>query len=154
MDAGLDSGPIVLQEAIEVPDETTYAELEAQTSRLGGQLLVQAVHQMLHGTAAPQPQDESQSHTYPYPTSADLLIQPEQWDARQVANFISGIKDWSGLNGQPLLLQADQELTLKVEDVIVFSYKPNDLRLQTSERNAWPIRCKRGKIVIVGRRVE
>ena len=152
MDEGLDTGDIVAQEAIELPDGITYAELETQTAELGGELLVRAVWDLAHGQAERRPQDESQSCYYPSPSPLngreDFVIYPEQWDARHVYNFICGVKDW----GEPLTLVADAELTLNVEDVLVYSYKPNDLRLLTSERDAWPVRCKRGKVVIKGKR--
>lgn len=151
MDEGLDSGDIILQQEVELPEGLTYAELEEQTAELGGDLLVQAVQEMYRGEAERRPQDESQSSAYPYPSNQggreDFVIHPEQWDARHVYNFISGVKDW----GEPLLLVADAELQLQVEDVLVYSYKPNDLRLQTNERDVWPVRCKRGKVVVKGK---
>jgi len=151
MDERLDSGDILAQESLAVPDEMTYAELEAQTAELGGRLLVQAARELAQGQAVRRAQDESQSTYYPYPSNQqgreDFVIYAEQWDARHVYNFICGVKDW----GQPLTLVADAELTLRVEDALVYSYKPNDLRLQTSERDAWPVRCKRGKVIVKGK---
>jgi methionyl-tRNA formyltransferase len=151
MEEKLDSGPILAQEALEVPEGISYAELEQQAAELGGALLAQAVADLMSGQAHPRPQDESQSHYYPYPSNQhgrdDFVIHPAQWDARHVYNFICGVKDWS----EPLALVADAELTLLIEDVLDYSYKPNDLRLHTSERDAWPVRCKRGMVVVKGR---
>lgn len=151
MEEKLDSGPILVQERLAVPDGISYAELEQQAAELGGSLLTRAVAALMHGQAHPNVQDESQSHYYPYPSNQhghdDFVIHPEQWDARHVYNFICGVKDW----GEALTLVADSELTLLIEDVLDYSYKPNDLRLHTSERDAWPVRCKRGMIVVKGR---
>lgn len=151
MNEKLDSGPIVMQEEIEVPEGISYAELEEQTAELGGSLLVRAVEGVMSGQAKPRAQDEKQSHYYPYPSNqdgrADFVIYPAQWDASHVYRFIRGVKDW----GEPLILNADAELTLLVEDALDYSYKANDLRLHTSERDAWPIRCKRGIVVVKGR---
>lgn len=151
MDEGLDSGAIVIQEAFAVPEGITYAELEEQAAALGGTLLVRAVGDMVAGRAVCRPQDESQSSAYPYPSNQhgreDFTIYPKQWDARHVYTFICGVKDW----GESLLLVADAALTLEVEDVLAYSYKPNDMSLQTNERDAWPIRCKRGKVVVKGK---
>jgi methionyl-tRNA formyltransferase len=150
MDEGLDTGAIVAQSELTIPEGITYAELEGRAAELGGTLLVQAILDLFHGQATPRPQNESQSHSYPFPSNQqgreDFVIHPEQWDARHVFNFICGVKDW----GEQLLLVADAELTLEVEDALVYSYRPNDLRLLTGERDAWPVRCKRGKIVIKG----
>lgn len=151
MNERLDSGDIVEQEEIEVPEGIGYAELEEECAALGGELLVRAVQEISRGEARLRPQDESQSHYYPYPSNQngreDFTIYPEQWDARHVYTFICGVKDW----GEPLTLVADAELTLEVEDALVYSYKANDLRLRTSERDAWPVRCKRGKVVVKGK---
>lgn len=151
MDEGLDSGAIVVQEAFDLPEGIPYAELEERAADLGGALLVQAVDALYRGRAQPRPQDEDQSSSYPYPSSQcgrdDFIIYPTRWDARHVYNFICGVKNW----GEPLLLVADSQLTLEVEDVLAYSYKPNDLRLLTNERDAWPVRCKSGKVVVKGK---
>lgn len=151
MNEKLDSGDIIAQEAIEVPEGMSYAELEEQTAELGGRLLVQAVEDIYHGRAERRKQDGSQSSFYPYPSNAagreDFVIYPNQWDARHVYNFICGVKDW----GEPLTLVADASLTLEVEDVLEYSYRANDPRLHTSERDAWPVRCQRGKVIIKGK---
>ncbi|HEY0753340.1 MAG TPA: methionyl-tRNA formyltransferase [Ktedonobacteraceae bacterium] len=151
IDGRLDSGPILAQAALAVPEGISYAELEQQAAERGGALLVQAVKDLSNGHAQFLPQDESQSHYYPYPSKRaghdDFMIDPAQWDARHVYNFICGVKDW----GEPLILVADTELTLLIEDVLDYSYKPNDLRLHTNERNAWPVRCKRGMVVVKGK---
>ena len=147
----LDSGPILAQESLVVPDGISYAELEQQEAELGGSLLARTIADLMHGQAHPRMQDESQSQYYPYPSNQhgrdDFVIYPAQWDARHVYNFICGVKDW----GETLTLVADTELTLLIEDVLDYSYKPNDLRLHTSERDAWPVRCKRGMVVVKGR---
>ena len=151
MEEKLDSGPILLQERLAVPEGISYAELEQQTAELGAALLARAVANLMSGQAHAYAQDESQSHYYPYPSNqhgrTDFVIDPAQWDAHHVYTFICGVKDW----GEALTLVADPELTLLVEDVLDYSYKPNDLRLHTSERDAWPVRCKRGMVVIKGR---
>ena len=151
MNERLDSGDIVAQEEFAVPEGISYAELEERSADLGGQLLARAVLDLAGGRARPRPQDESQGSFYPYPSSRDgredFVIHPEEWDARHVYNFICGVKDWD----EPLTLVADAELTLEVEDALEYSYKANDLRLQTSERDAWPVRCKQGKVVVKGR---
>ncbi len=146
-----DSGPLLAQEQLAVPDGISYAELEGQAAELGGKLLAQSVTDLMRGQAHPTMQDESLSHSYPYPSNQpghdDFVIHPAQWDARHVYNFICGLKDW----GEPLTLVADSELTIALEDVLDYSYKPNDLRLHTNERDVWPVRCKRGIVVVKGK---
>lgn len=151
MNERMDSGDIVAQEAFGIPEGISYAELEERSAELGGRLLARAVWELFRGEARSRAQDESQSSMYPYPSNQhgreDFVIHPEEWDARHVYNFIQGVKDW----GEPLTLVADAELTLEVEEALVYSYKANDLRLRTGERDAWPVRCKQGKVVVKGR---
>jgi methionyl-tRNA formyltransferase len=151
MNEHLDSGDILAQESIDVPEGMSYSELEEQCARLGSQLLTRTVIDLDNGRAVRQPQDDSLSSSYPYPSNrqgrTDFTIYPRQWDARHVYNFIRGVKDW----GKPLTLVADEELTLQVEDALVYSYKSHDLRLHTHQDNAWPVRCQQGKVVVRGR---
>ena len=151
MDNQLDHGAILAQEAFDVPEGISYAELEEKCAELGGELLARAVKALASGQAERRSQDESQRSAYPYPSNAngreDFVIHPAEWDARHVYNFICGLKDW----GEPLTLVADSTLTLEIEDVLGYSYKANDLRLYTNERDAWPVRCKRGKVIVKGK---
>jgi methionyl-tRNA formyltransferase len=148
---GLDTGDIIEQAEIKLAEGMTYGDLEVQAAKLGGDLLVKAVEALVQGQATRRPQDESQSTYYPFPSNQngreDFVIYPEQWDAHHLYTFIVGIKDWS----EPLTIVADAELTLVVEDVLDYSYKSHDLRLMTSERDVWPIRCKRGKVIVKGK---
>jgi methionyl-tRNA formyltransferase len=150
MNEQLDSGDVLAQESIDVPEGISYKELEEQCARLGSLLLTRTVTDLYHGRAVRQPQDESLSTSYPYPSNrqgrTDFIIDPRQWDARHVYNFIRGLKDW----GEPLTLVADEELTLQVEDALVYSYKSHDLRLHTHQDDAWPVRCQQGKVVVQG----
>ena len=49
MDAGLDTGPILLMEAIEIGSEETAAELTERLAALGGRLIVTALRQIAQG---------------------------------------------------------------------------------------------------------
>jgi len=49
----MDTGPIVAQEALEVPDGISYAELERQCAVLGGILLAGSVWELFNGLVTP-----------------------------------------------------------------------------------------------------
>ena len=57
MDEGLDTGPILLQEAIPIGSKTTAGELTEQLAGLGGRLMIEALEGVAGGrlTARPQP---------------------------------------------------------------------------------------------------
>ncbi|HEV2458972.1 MAG TPA: formyltransferase family protein, partial [Ktedonobacterales bacterium] len=101
MDEGLDSGPILLQESIFVPDGITELLLERTCAEVGSRLLVQALAALASGAAQPQPQDETRAIRYPLPTSDDYHITPDR-PARWAYNFASGLIG----RGQPILIAA------------------------------------------------
>src|SRR5579859_2215476 len=53
MDEGMDTGPIVAQEVIDIPDGINYAELETQCAELGGKLLAHSILDLYNGIAEP-----------------------------------------------------------------------------------------------------
>jgi methionyl-tRNA formyltransferase len=63
MDAGLDTGPILLTEAIAIGPRATATALHDELSRCGAALLLRALDGVARGTIAPRPQPES-SVTY------------------------------------------------------------------------------------------
>ncbi|HEY6543259.1 MAG TPA: formyltransferase family protein [Ktedonobacteraceae bacterium] len=91
MDESLDSGPIVAQEKITVPNAITYAQLEAECAALGGKLLSQSLWQLYNGIATLTPQDESKSSYLPMPAEKDYVVVATEWEARRVYNFIRGV---------------------------------------------------------------
>ncbi len=60
MEAGLDSGPILLQEAVPIGPGTTAAQLHDQLAALGAGLIVRALDQLQPGLAADRPQPRPQ----------------------------------------------------------------------------------------------
>lgn len=90
MDEGLDSGPIVLQRALPVPEGMTEAALEQSCALLGGALLVEAVRGLAEGRLAPQPQDERLATAYPWPAESDYTVTPDR-SAQWAYRFTSGI---------------------------------------------------------------
>lgn len=116
MNEGLDTGPIISQEKITVPDGITYAQLEAQCAALGGKLLAQSLWQLYHGTATLTPQDESKSSYLPMPTEKDYVVIAAAWEARRAYNFIRGIASKS----LPVTLVSEGE-SMQVRDAISYS---------------------------------
>ncbi len=56
MEAGLDSGPILMQQTVPIGPETTAAGLAAELARIGGGLIVTALAALAGGKLAPLPQ--------------------------------------------------------------------------------------------------
>jgi len=57
MAAGLDTGPMLLQERVSIGADTTATALRAELAALGARLMVDALEQIEHLTGTPQPAD-------------------------------------------------------------------------------------------------
>lgn len=87
----LDSGPILEQEAIAVPEGISYTELELLCAQLGGRLLTCAIEKLVAGNSREQAQDEEQASYHTYPVDDDYVVNPSEWSARHLYNFICGV---------------------------------------------------------------
>jgi len=56
MDAGMDTGPMLLQETLTIGPKETFGELYGRMAELGAGLLVQALEELHEGTLKPRPQ--------------------------------------------------------------------------------------------------
>jgi methionyl-tRNA formyltransferase len=150
MNEKLDSGPIVAQMQIMVPDGISYPQLESRCAVLGGNLLAQAVWNLYRGTAGPKLQDEAASSYHPMPTADDFIVPVEEWSARHVYNFIRGISSW----GIPIYLSLQGNL-LPVSQVISYSHKniETSIRIEGQVTNHSDservVKCKEGWVSVI-----
>ncbi len=61
MDAGLDTGPILVQRALKISDEDTAGTLTAKLGSLAATLLIDSLPHILAGEITPQPQDHARA---------------------------------------------------------------------------------------------
>ncbi len=150
MNEGIDSGDILAQEVIAVPDGIDYAALEAQSALLGGTLLAKTVWQLYEGHAVPVPQSEMRKGAgpiyLPFPSDQDFVVPAASWDARHVYNFIRGIAGWNG----PLQLRVG-ETYVEVEEAIAYSLEPKhkspEAQCFWGNEGLW-VRCKTGEVCV------
>ena len=95
MDAGLDTGPIVAQQAVPVPDGISAPELERDLMTLGGALLVEALPALAAGTLLARPQPEFGATSAPNPTHADWQM-PVSLPAAWAWKFARGVASFGG----------------------------------------------------------
>lgn len=95
MDAGMDTGAILLQERVPIEPDDTAGTLSAKLAAVGGRLLVETIRQLKAGTLKAQPQDHSQATMAPLLQKEDGLI---DWklSAVQIANRVRGLSPWPG----------------------------------------------------------
>lgn len=90
MDEGWDTGPIVLQRSVAVREGMTEAELEAELSSVGADLLIDAIRGLQAGILTPQPQEDVRATNYGFPTPEDFLIAPDR-PAHWAFDFARGV---------------------------------------------------------------
>ncbi len=95
IDAGMDTGPILLQEEMEIGADETAPELLARMAQAGAPMVVQTLHGLARGEIAARAQDNSKATLAPLLKKEDGRI---DWsaDARQIYNRMRGFAPWPG----------------------------------------------------------
>jgi methionyl-tRNA formyltransferase len=103
MDQQLDTGDIVMQREIVLPDGISGLETERRCAALGARLMVESLQALGNGALARRPQPPGGSYQ-PWPTPDDWRIDTS-WSARRAFNFMRGTEEW----GLAYLVSADGE---------------------------------------------
>jgi len=95
IDAGLDTGDILLMRETPIGSGETAAELAARLAPMGADLLLETLEGLRAGTIQPRPQDDSQATLAPILHKEDGLI---DWSlaASEVYNRVRGFEPWPG----------------------------------------------------------
>jgi methionyl-tRNA formyltransferase len=95
MDEGMDTGAMLLQEAIPITPDDTAGTLSPRLAELGGKLLFETIVRLKSGTLAPRPQDDSRATLAPLLKKEDGVI---DWalPATALANRVRGLSPWPG----------------------------------------------------------
>ncbi len=93
MDAGLDTGDMLLKDAVEITDEMTTEELHDQLMAMGGKLLSDTIDGLVTGTIKPEKQDDSISN---YAGMLNKETGHVDWSksAQDIHNLIRGLNSW------------------------------------------------------------
>ncbi|MCD6198400.1 MAG: methionyl-tRNA formyltransferase [Deltaproteobacteria bacterium] len=87
MDAGMDTGPMLLQKALTIGPEETLGELYERMSELGARLLVQALDELHKGTLKPRPQPE-EGISYAPPIKPEMARLDWSQPARRISCMV------------------------------------------------------------------
>lgn len=95
MDEGMDTGPMLLQEPLEILPDDTAGTLAPRLAALGGRLLLDTITRLKAGTLTPKKQDDEQATLAPLLKKEDGLI---DWtmSATMLANRVRGLSPWPG----------------------------------------------------------
>ncbi len=115
MEAGLDTGPILLQEEIEIGPAETAGELSQRLAAAGAGLMVRTLEHLAAGTLVARPQDDALATHAPRLTRESGRA---DWtrDARAIGHLLRAYTPWPGLTaelrGEPVKLVAVDPIPL------------------------------------------
>lgn len=93
MDAGIDTGPILLQSETEIRDSETCEELTERLSNIGAELLITTLKKLEEGTLKEIQQDESRM-TYDPMLTKNLSEIDFHLSAARICGLINGLNPW------------------------------------------------------------
>lgn len=93
MDAGLDTGDMLLKDEVEITAEMTTEELHDKLMAMGGRLLAETIDGLAEGTIVPEQQDDSLSN---YAGMLKKETGHIDWhkSAQDIHNLIRGLNSW------------------------------------------------------------
>lgn len=113
MDAGLDTGPVLLRVPTPVAPDETAGELAARLAELGALALVEALGLIASGAARPEPQDPSLA-SYAPKVTRDLARVRWSEGAEEICRLVRAMDPrpgaWSTLRGREIKLFGPQVL--------------------------------------------
>ncbi len=108
LEEGLDTGPILLQQTLEIGPEQTAAELFPVMAKLGAPLVVKSLESLVSGTIQPQPQNYEEATFAPLLDREDGRMDFTSRTATELYNRWRGFQPWPGaftaLNGKKLIV--------------------------------------------------
>jgi methionyl-tRNA formyltransferase len=108
LEEGLDTGPILLQQTIEIGFEQTAADLFPILASAGAPLVVETLNGLANGTVHPQPQDHEGATYAPLLDREDGRMDFAARTATELYNRWRGFQHWPGaftiLNGKKLIV--------------------------------------------------
>lgn len=96
MDAGMDTGPVLLQKHVDIYPDETYGELDARLAPVARDALIEAIPAYVSGTRIPQPQDDHAATACRLLTREDGRVDWKK-SAQDVYNQYRGLTPWPGI---------------------------------------------------------
>jgi methionyl-tRNA formyltransferase len=95
IDAGLDTGDILLQKEIPIAPTDTAETLDTRLAAIGADLIVETLRGLQAGTVKPRPQNDEQATLAPILKKEDGRIDFGR-TAREICNRLRGFQPWPG----------------------------------------------------------
>lgn len=108
LEEGLDTGPILLQQEVQIHADQTAPDLFDVLARLGGPLMIQTLHGLADETIRPRPQDHARATLAPLLDREDGRMDFAAHTATELWNRWRGFQPWPGaytqLHGKKLIV--------------------------------------------------
>jgi methionyl-tRNA formyltransferase len=108
LEEGLDTGPILLQQALAIPPEKTAAELFEELAIGGAPLVITTLKGLADGSIVPKPQNHEKATLAPILTREDGRMDFAARTATELKNRWRGFQPWPGaftsLDGKKLIV--------------------------------------------------
>jgi methionyl-tRNA formyltransferase len=95
IDAGLDTGDILLQQELPIPPDDTAETLAPRLAAIGADLVVETLRRLQAGAVQPRPQDNTQATVAPILKKEDGVVDFFR-SAADIFNRIRGFQPWPG----------------------------------------------------------
>ena len=129
IDAGLDTGDILLQQQLPIAPDDTAETLAPRLAAIGADLMVETLRELESGVIQPRPQDNAQASLAPILKKEDGLVDFSR-SAGEIFNRIRGFQPWPGaytkFRGKSLQI-------FKARDAANEALTPGELRLQADQ---------------------
>ncbi len=138
MEEGLDTGPILLETRVPIPEDETSESLTRRLSEAGARLLLETIPRWVEGDITPRPQADGS--VYAPMIKKEMGILDWQKDARSLHNQIRALQPWPGtstlLDGQMLKIgnaHVTSESAQGAEPGTVLALTPEGWHVATGE---------------------
>ncbi|MEL7564483.1 MAG: methionyl-tRNA formyltransferase [Dehalobacterium sp.] len=143
MDAGLDTGDMILKRTVPIGDQETTGILHDKLAEAGGELLLESLDLMIKNQAPREPQDSNQA------TYAPLLLREHElidWtqNVRQVHNLVRGMNPWPGaytnFNNNPVKIwetRVSEEESQGVPGTFIGLVNEKGIKIQCGKGSIW-----------------
>ncbi len=161
MDAGMDTGDIILKEEVTIGEDETTGELWEKLSKIGGKLLVKTLNQVENKTAPRQKQGEGFTLA-PMLSKEMAKISWETKTAKEIHNLVRGLNPIMGaytfLNGKKLKIWkakalSKNELLQVYKEMVEYAFKLDDIMegtvLLADEKLGFFVKAREGFLQIL-----
>jgi len=95
IDAGMDTGDMLLQREMEIGSKETAPELAARLSEAGAPLMAETLRGLAKGLIVPRPQNHTEASHAPMLKKEDGRID-WSWTAEEISRRVRGLRPWPG----------------------------------------------------------